>query len=127
MQPARMRSPRNTEEEEVFVDKAGAPKDHVMIQPVRAAELIKGALFFVVFFALFFTDFFAFGAAAFFAARLPLASTQLTLRSTRPCERAWLVLVARAAQPAAAPIVRGEVALCLLQAHNTQRRGHSHH
>ena len=51
MQPARMRSPRNTEEEEVFVDKAGAPKDHVMVAPRKAAELIKGALFFVVFFA----------------------------------------------------------------------------
>mmetsp|Transcript_59262 Transcript_59262/g.142156 ORF Transcript_59262/g.142156 Transcript_59262/m.142156 type:complete len:500 (+) Transcript_59262:2716-4215(+) len=35
------------------------------------------------------------------AARLPLASTHVTLKRTRPCERAWLVLEARAAQPAA--------------------------
>ena len=47
MLDARMRSPRNTEEEEVFVEKAGAPKDHVMMTRTKAAELIKGALFFV--------------------------------------------------------------------------------
>ena len=47
-----MRSPRNTEEEEVFIEKRdGEPKDHVMVAPTKAAELIKGALFFVVFFA----------------------------------------------------------------------------
>ena len=31
MQPTRMRSPRNTEEEEVFIEKAAGPKDHVML------------------------------------------------------------------------------------------------
>ena len=52
MHDTRMRSPRNTEEEEVFIEKAAAgPKDHVMLERKSAAELIKGALFFVVFFA----------------------------------------------------------------------------
>ena len=37
-----MRSPRNTEEEEVFIEKAAAgPKDHVMLERKSAAEMIK--------------------------------------------------------------------------------------
>ena len=53
MQPTRMRSPRNTEEEEVFIEKAAAgPKDHVMLERRSAAEMIKAGIFFVVFFVV---------------------------------------------------------------------------
>ena len=52
MHDTRMRSPRNTEEEEVFLEKAAAgPKDHVMLERKSAAEMIKAGIFFVVFFA----------------------------------------------------------------------------